>query len=297
MLRSRFPARWLGPTAVLAGLGLAPAAGAQQTVQTGFRVSSTVSLRITVPAGTITISGWDRDSVAVSGTVPPGGGSWYGGGAGGAAKMGVEGNDNATGPGATLRIMVPRQARVWIKTVTASVEAAELAGELDVLSVSGGITVRSAPGAVRLESLEGAIRVSGDSAVARLRTGSGTITADLRAGDLTAISVSGEVSLGARRLDRARVETVGGAVAVTGALAPHGSLLVETHGGNVTLGLTRPVNAGFELSSVSGAVSVELGGKPMRSTGRPLEFSTGTATAQVTIRSFKGTITLRHLPD
>ena len=267
---------------------------AQRPVDAGFRLSRDASIRITVPAGRITVTGWDHDSVRATGSIPAGGGSWYGGGGGIAAKMGVEGNETATGPGATLDIRVPRGARVWIKTVTTTVEVTGLTGELDALSVTGGITVRGATRALRLESLDGALHLEGDSSVARLRTGAGPIDVRLRTGDITATSVAGAVTIAATTLDRARVETVDGAVRYHGGLAARGALEVETHGGDVTLGLVGPVDAGFALSSVSGTIVVDLGGKPMRSSGRPLEFSTGAATGQVTVRTFKGKVEIRR---
>ena len=86
-------------------------AQAQQTVSRTFQLDIDGSLRITVPAGSVHIVAWDRDSVSITGSIAPGGGSFYAGGRGRGGKMAVDNGDmSGAGPGADLEIRVPARA-------------------------------------------------------------------------------------------------------------------------------------------------------------------------------------------
>jgi hypothetical protein len=274
--------------ALLCTPGLLPA---QERVDRRFAVDPDASIRITVPVGTVRVIGWDRDTVWTTGDIPRGGGRWYGGGSGRAAKLGVDRPENDDGPGATLEVRVPTGARIWVKTVSASIEVEAVRGEMDLLSVTGDIRVRGSPQVVTAESLDGAITAEGGS-VLRLRSGGGPIVVRAPGGDITAVSVGGAVDVSADRLVRGRLESVTGAVTFTGNLGSGGRLDAETHGADVLLRLAGPVHAEFLLASVGGTVVNRLDGKPVVTKGKAASFTVGSGGAQITARTFKGTVTL-----
>jgi hypothetical protein len=265
---------------------------AQQMVERKFAVSPDVSVRIQVPSGTLRVTAWDHDTIAVTGRIPAGGGSFYGGGRGAAAKLGVDGNESGAGPGAELEVRVPRRARLWIKTVTASAGVEGIEGELDVLSVNGSITVSGNPRIASLESIDGAIRVEAGAPVLRVRTSGGTVTVRTRAGDLTVESVGGPIDVSSSALERGRFETVTGAISFTGNLAAGAALEAETHTADLTFRFAGPLNAEFHLSAPGGTILNHLDGKAKPIKGKSLVFGVGTPGAQVTARSFKGTVTI-----
>ncbi len=267
---------------------------AQQKLDHGYQVDADAAIRIQVTAGRVRVTGWDRDSIAVSGQITAGGGTYYGGGRGRAAKLGVESRDaSGTGPGAMLEVRLPRRARVWIKTVTATIEVVDAAGELDLISVAGAITVTGAPKVVSAETIDGVLLVEGtELGVARLRSGGGNIVVRTGGGDITAASVGGEVDVTAERLDRARLESVTGAVRFNGGVAPSASLETESHGGDVTLRFTGPIDAEFTLASVAGPVYNRLSKGGETAKGKPLVFVVGNGTARISARSFKGIVTV-----
>jgi DUF4097 and DUF4098 domain-containing protein YvlB len=282
---------------LLAGLLFPAAVTAQQRVDQRFAVDTDASLRITVPAGLVRVVGWDRDTVWASGTIPRGGGSWYGGGRGGAAKMGVDRAPGTPGTGATLEIRVPARARVWVKTETAEVEATGLVGEVDVASVTGAVTLRGTPAVATVETLEGDIRVETRDGILRLRAGGGRIAVKSTGGDVTAIAVRGAVDVEAERLGRGRLESVNGPVSFTGTLAPGAALEAETHGGDVQLRFTGPVDAELDLASAAGGVTNALGDKATELRGKALRLTVGNGGAQVTARSFKGGVAILCHPE
>jgi hypothetical protein len=265
---------------------------AQQTVDRRFPVNADVSIRIYLPSGRAVVSGWDRDTIAVTARIPPGGGSFFGGGRGGAAKLGIEGDESGAAPGSEFRVQVPRRARLWIKSATASVEVLETQGELDVLSVNGSIVVRGQPSIASLESIDGPITVEAGAPVLRARTSGGRVSVRAKAGDLSVETVSGGIEVACPVLDRGRLETIGGAIRFTGNLAPSASLETETHGADIHLQFTGPINGEFRLASPGGGVVNRLDGPGRLVKGAPATFLVGTPSATITARSLKGTVTV-----
>ncbi len=291
--------------APIAGLSLAallalPAA-AQQKVERRIAIAPDVAVRITNLEGTIRIVGWDADSLAVKGSMPPGV-EFFFGGQNRLAKMGVERDLKAKPMGtAFLEVWVPRGARVWAKTSGGSIEVAGLTGEAELISVGGTIRVEADCRLVSAETIDGGVEVTGASRIIRARTGSGRVSLQkLGDGtDLTAVTVSGPILVSEATVTSGRLETVSGGVTFEAAIDRRGRLEVQTHGGDAELRLPRTTEAEFDLYSLGGTVTFGLLGKPGEAvkpspSGKPLLRATGGGGAQVTIRSFKGAI--RVLP-
>jgi hypothetical protein len=277
------------PVVLLAALLAATPLPAQEKIDRRIAIASDASIRIWNLAGITRIIGWDRDSIAVTGTVPTG--AFYMGGSGRGAKLGVERHEGSKGdPPASLEIRVPRNARLWVKSASASLEASGLTGELECSSVDGSVRVEGSLRLVVAESMEGNLSVYGPMSVVRLKGGGGTITLRGARGDVLATTVGGAILATDAALTRAHLETVSGPVAYDGTVAPRGTLEVTTHSGDVTLRLPT------ELSSFDGAILYGLSGKgkgkgePAPQVGKPMSFTTGGGDARVTVRSFKGEI-------
>ena len=286
---------------VLPALLLVAPLAAQQKIDRRIAIAPDASIRIHNLVGSIRIIGWDRDSIAVTGSVPPGGGSFYMGGAGRGAKLGIERQDEVKeGQPATLEVRVPRNARLWVKSASATVEASGLTGEIECSSVDGSIRVEGSLRLVIAESMEGNINVAGATTVARLKGGGGTITLRGARGDVLATTVGGAIVVTDGAITRGHLETVSGTIAYDGTVSPRGTLDVATHSGDVTLRLPPDISAEFDLGSFDGSILYGLSGKgegkgkgeeaPKPFRGKPISFTTGAGEARVIVRSFKGEI-------
>ena len=277
---------------LLAALAAVAPAGAQQ-VSRGFPLDPDAAIRIFNLAGSITVRGWDRDSVAVTGEVPGAAGTFYAGGRGGGAKLGVEPR-GTTPPRAELQVMVPRNARVWIKTDEATVDVAGVAGQVDAYSVGGRVQVAGPVRTLSVETMDGVVAVEGEMTWVRLRSAGGAVRFLGSADDLVASSVSGTVAVEARRLGRARIETVTGSVRLAAAPERTGTVAIETHAGTAELLLPPGAAALFELSTLGGTITNRLTATKPRpgpgGRGQALSFGTDVSGAVVTVRSFKGDI-------
>ncbi|HEX9581578.1 MAG TPA: DUF4097 family beta strand repeat-containing protein [Gemmatimonadales bacterium] len=287
----------VGWCALLAAPG-APAAWAQQRIDRRIPLAADASIRIhNMMPGSVRVSGWDRDTLAVTGTAAPGG--FFMGGSGRAAKLGVEGEDLGGSTVAShLEVRVPRRSRVWIKTASANIHVADVTGGLDLYSVSGGVQVTGEVGEVYAESMDGNVDIAAGTRWVRVKTAAGQITLKVGQGDLAASTVSGNIVVGSARLDRARLESVTGDIRYDGDFDRGGTFTFETHGGKVELTLPAAVAASFDLSTHHGRIVNELTRAPTHTArdgiGKISSFDAGPGGADVTVRSFKGDVVVRR---
>ena len=266
---------------------------AQQKLDRRIAIAADASIRIYNLAGTTRVTGWERDSIAVTGFAPPGT-SFFLGGSGRVAKMGLEPDEKAKQTtGGNLEVRVPRGARVWVKSAEGSIEVSGMTGEVDLSTVGGGIKVTGTLRLVTAESMEGDLEVSGASPLVRVKTGGGKILLRQAGGDVIASTVSGPIIASEAQMASARLETVSGPVSYSGTLDRRGTLNIQTHSGDIELLLPTTIGAEFDLASTSGLATVALpakSGKPLK--GRSVFFANAGGGAQIVARSFKGQISV-----
>jgi hypothetical protein len=281
--------------AVIATLTCVASLDAQVPVRRGVRVNRDVGMKISVPAGSLRIIAWERDSLHVEGTIGKGS-QLYFGGAGSGAKFGVEEPlDGRVAPAAQLTAWVPRGANVSVRTISASIEASDVAGWFT--TVSGNIRVSGTASDVQCEAIDGSIDINVIAPHVRARTGGGTVTVAGRVDDLIASTVSGALTITAMGLERGRFESVTGPILIDAPLGRAASIDVDNHNGPVELRVPYPIAADFDLTSVAGTIT-NLFDKRAPTTGRQgrgqeLMITTDPKGTRIVVRTFKGGIVLR----
>jgi hypothetical protein len=285
-----------------AWLALAAALPGQRRLDERRPISSTASIRVTLmtASGEVRVIGWDRDTVAVTGTIPAGDRFDISRGSDlRAAKMYVapENDKVATDKPIALVLRVPARARLWIKAGGADLDVSGMTGGLDLNIVSGRIRVLGTPREVNAESMDGDVEISGDVAWLRAKTAGGAITLRGNGEDVGLTSVSGAVAA-TGSYARGRFETVTGDIHFDGTVEPTGALTFDSHSGTVELRVPRALGADFEVATITGTIVNELtaaravAALDMR--GRELGFSTGGGGAHIAVRTFKGSVALRR---
>jgi hypothetical protein len=279
---------------------LVPSASAQtgdQRINRRMAVDPDVSIRIHNMTGSVRIEAWDRDSLAVSGTVADGSvNRFFIGGSRRAAKMGVEGPLELAPSPAHLYIRVPARAKVWVKSATANITLSGLAGGVDAFSTSGNIRFEGEPDQLNLETMDGRIDITAGGTWIRAKTASGAISIRGAGEDVGATTVSGTINMLGAGVRRARMESVNGDLTFSGWLARDGALTVENHSGTLDILLPSDILADFELSTYHGTIGNEFRTyQPVKGrTGAEQTFSNGGGGgADIAIRTFKGNILLR----
>ena len=291
--------------------GSAAAAGAQKggdpakaprvAINRRAAITADASIRLAGAITSLKIIGWDRDSLAMTGSMPQG---WrFDGGVASVAnlhrgaKFYVEAPSDNYADGATLEVRVPTRARIWAKSGSAKIEVTGVTGGLDLNIVGGSVTVSSAPRELNIESMDGAVHVMAGAAWLRVKTATGDI--DVRGGseDAGLSTVSGTVRVGDGRYERGKFETVTGDVVYQGDVGYKGSLDVTTHSGRVEVRLPPRPNLELDAATVTGTIenavtsSRPIPGREGR--GMELGFSSGTGETRMVVRSFKGDVVLK----
>jgi len=286
---------WSALAAVLA----VPTLAAQRSVDIRRAVTPTASVRITGAFAELRIRGWTKDSVVITGTIPVD--ARFGGGfmsptAGGSpgAKFYLETSSGI--PAGKLELRVPVSARVWAKSGSATIDVEGVTGGLDLNIIGGSVHVAGNPHELTVESMDGAVSVDGSPSWVRLKTATGDIVFNGGSEDAGLTTVSGTIRVPAGRFDRARIQSVTGAVDFAGDVARGGSLDIDTHGGAIDLRLPRTIAADFDIATVAGTVEnaltkrAALPGREGR--GQEIGFTTGGGGARIYVRSFKANIRL-----
>jgi hypothetical protein len=266
---------------------------AQSKIDRGMALDATAGIRVYNLVGSVTVRGWNRDSIAVRGSLGKGDELHMGGTRSG-MKMFVEGLDDRNPAPADIQLMVPMRAKVWIKTATASIDIRDLTGSLDLYVVSGNISVTGNPADVNAEAIDGSITINGSPAWVRAKSASGNVTFTGSCEDITASTVSGFLSVSGKQFEKAKFETVTGDIRFSGAFERSGLATFDSHSGAVTIRLPAASGADLDAVSISGSIENLLSGtKPQAGRyGRGAELVTQVngGGVRVIVRSFKGRV-------
>ena len=299
MLR-RSSVRRLAPAAsvLAATLAIAGAVQAQDRIDARVPFDPNGSLRIYNLVGTIRVIGWDRDSIAVTGTEGKGA-RFFSGGQRSGMKLGVDVNPELReAQPSDLEVRVPAGARVWVKGGSTEVEVTGMTGGLDVSVVGGRIRVSGSPRELSAECMDGDIQIDGSPRWLRAKTAGGSITLRGSSDDLGFSTVSGTIVVTGDRFVRGRVESVTGDILFSGDVDRLGALDFDSHSGTVELALPLKVAATVDITTIAGRIENGLTshrpvpGRDAR--GQELHFSTQSTGANISVRSFKGAVVLKR---
>lgn len=276
-------------------------ADAQTKVSRAFQLNSDGAVRVHALVGTVTVRGWDRDSVTVRGTLGAGSRLHAGGGRT-AVKMFVEAENGQQPAASTLEIVVPVRATVWIKTATANVRVAGVTGSIDVYVISGAIDITGSPADINAEAIDGTILIRGSPGWVRAKSASGDVSLWGASRDATLSTVSGRVTVDGNAtprgvFERGRFESVTGDITFRGGIERGADLRFDSHGGAVDITLPQR-GADLELTTISGAIRNEASSaRPVAGRygrGAELRTTVGDGGAAVSARTFKGGIIIRR---
>ncbi len=250
-------------------------------------------------AGEVTISGWSRNEVEVTGELGRN-----------VEELIVERDGNRVtikvkvprrsgrGIDSDLHIQVPQASSIDVGTVSADIDVTEVRGEQSLNTVSGDISTEAFGNDISAESVSGDIEVSGQKKDAETdaSTVSGNVTLFRVAGAVEAASVSGDVIVDEGSFDRASLETVNGDIVFHGDVRNGGKINAETVNGNVDLEFDRKVGGRYNIDTFNGNIRNCYGPKAVRTSkytpGWELNFEEGDGNARVNVSTLNGDISI-----
>jgi DUF4097 and DUF4098 domain-containing protein YvlB len=248
-------------------------------------------------AGSVRVTGWDQDQVAVSGTLGRG-----------TERLEFTSGDRRTVvrvvlphsahhvDGSDLEIRVPRGSTLEVSTVSADVSVDKVGGEMDLEAVSGQITVAGEPKRFSARSVSGDVEITAANAPGRAKSVSGGVKLNGVTGDVEAGSVSGDITVKGGDVSRVDLETTSGDIRLDAGLAKDARVNAKTVSGTVELTLPAATAADFDVTTFSGNITNDFGPAAKRTSeygpGKELSFATG-AGGRITAKSFSGNVHLR----
>jgi DUF4097 and DUF4098 domain-containing protein YvlB len=282
---------------IVAILFAASPALAQKKVERKLPLGMEGAIRIVNMVGSVVVHGWDKDTVMVRGTLGAGDTFFMGGGYTG-AKMFVESANERDPKPARLEVWVPSRVRLWVKTATANIDVSGVDGGLDLYVVSGTIDVTGSPHELNAEAIDGDIHITGSPPWVRAKSASGTIVFQGASSDAAFSTVSGAVKVDGGIFERAKVETVTGNISFSGRLDRSGAFDFDTHSGTIDLAIPDKTPASFSVVTIAGSITNNfsknspIAGRFGR--GAELTMDESGGGAKVSVRTFKGPVTLRR---
>ena len=285
-------------TVIVLGLLLAAPIMAEEVDRT-LDAASDGRVHISNIAGSVTVNGWSRDQVEVTGElgrnveeliferdgdkitikvkVPKKGG------------RGIESD---------LYIQLPEGSSIDVSTVSADIEVKQVSGEQSLGTVSGDIDTESAKSDISAEAVSGDIEIRGQDGATNTRanTVSGDVILTGVAGVADTESVSGEVTVVDGSFERIDMNTVNGDILFRSALLAGGKLTAETVNGSVDLEFSGDVSGRFDIDTFNGGIDSCFGPKPERTSkytpGLELSFQEGDGDARVKVSTLNGDVSI-----
>ena len=189
-------------------------------------------------------------------------------------------------------LFIPDKAHFRVETVSGRVKAREIGGFLDIRTVSGEIEIETARKGIRCKTVSSDIYLDKIIGNADLKTTSGKIRVEGIKGSIKADTVSGNIELealsGAEEVD---VKSISGSIILHGELSPGGIYELNSHSGNIRIGIPSDSNFELRVETFSGDIQcdfeLKISGKIDR---KKLEGVAGKGGASLILSSFSGKI-------
>ena len=250
-------------------------------------------------AGSITVTGWNREQVEIKGTLDAK-----------AEKLELEGNRETLEikvkyprkrnlnikKGSVLEIRVPEGCRLELKGVSCNIDVSKFHGRVEAGTVSGDVRIVGDTAGIEAASVSGDIFVDSSTESVEISSVSGFVEVRGTTRSLEIDMVSGEVEVKSDGLKDFRFNIVSGDLDLDVAPAPGADWEINGHSGDITLHLPADVSAEFDIEVFSGDIHNDFGPKARRTSkfapGKELQFTAGGGDAEIDISTFSGDIRL-----
>lgn len=280
-------------------LAATPALAGRTSIDETRKVDGDARIRVENLAGSITVTGWDRDEVQIRGELDEKAEELRISGDGDALSIEVKypkkKNLNIR-EGSELVLRVPRDASLELEGVSCDVEVRDVRGAIASSTVSGDVTIHGDNAGVEVASVSGEVTIEGDAPEVSVESVSGTVEVRGVKKRLEISLVSGDADVEAGKLEELRYNAVSGDLELRGEPAENADWELDCHSGDITLKLPGGLDAEFDINLFSGDLHNDFGPKAERTSkfgpGKELRFTAGDGGARIELNTFSGDIRL-----
>lgn len=285
-------------TTIILGLMLAMPVMAEEINKT-LTASPDGEVDVSNISGSVTVTGWSRYEVEVTGTLGRNVKELIFERDGDSVTIQVKvPRRGGSGIDSDLMIKVPQKSSLEVSTVSADIEVTDVSGEQDLSTVSGDIETESAGNDVSASAVSGDIEVAGDksSNETEASTVSGDITLFRGSGTVRAESVSGDLLIDEGIFGRADLGTVNGEVEFRAGLENGGRFSAETVNGDIEVEFAGDISAKVDIETFNGRIRNCFGPEAERTSkytpGWELSFTEGNGDGRVEMATMNGSLSL-----
>ncbi|HPF35684.1 MAG TPA: DUF4097 family beta strand repeat-containing protein [Candidatus Krumholzibacteria bacterium] len=280
-------------------LAAAPALAGRTPIDETRKVDGDAVVRVDNLAGSITVTGWDKNEVQIRGELDEKADELRIDGGGDHLDIEVvypkKKNLNIR-EGSVLTLRVPHGCSLELQGVSSDVEVRDLRGTIQSSTVSGDVQIHGKPAAVKIASVSGEVTVEAESDEVSIESVSGRIEVRGARRSLEINLVSGDADVQAGELERLRFNAVSGDLDLRADPARNADWELDCHSGELTLELPGGLDADFDINLFSGDLHNDFGPKAERTSkfapGKELRFTAGKGGARVEINTFSGDVRL-----
>lgn len=249
-------------------------------------------LRVDVHEGSISVNGWDRNSVRVQTDDDDDARVSISRGAG---AISISANNRHGGPAqASFVVSVPAWMPLSLHSVEGDIEVRGTTAAISAETVNGDVTVSGGAGNVSLSSVDGEVVLSRASGSISVTTINDDVTVRQSSGTIAASTVNGSVILEGVSSPAVTAESMNGDVSFGGPIQTGGRYQLSTHNGDLVIGVQQGASATVSVNTFNGDFSSDIPVE-VRSRGRQdgsFSFTLGGGTARVELESFSGSVRL-----
>ena len=275
-----------------------------ESIDRSLNVSEPGKLSVRVTAGDVTVKGWDKMEVLISGEIDSDPDQVEIRQDGNDVTIEIEGSKGKFGrhwhgDSSDLEISVPKGTRINASGMSADFTIEEVQGGAKAESASGDVELSGASGPMHIETISGDITVQEGRGKLDLASVSGDIKVKGDSQFVDINTVSGDVDLNLGQVEILEFTSVSGDLEIEFSLTDDGQFEASTVSGDLELEFAnRGLHAQFDLETGAGG-EIENGISDAKadesfSGSEDLSFSIGKGTASVEIETMSGTIELRN---
>ena len=285
-------------TAIILGIALAGAVTAEE-VSRSMDASPDGHVHISNISGSVSVTGWSRNEVEVTGEIGPKVEELIFERSGDKITIKVKvPKKGGRGIESDLSVRIPEKSSLDVGTVSADIEVTGVRGEQKLEAVSGDIETDCDDADVSAGTVSGDVVIKGKGKDTETHSASvsGDVELHALAGEVFAESVSGDLTIEDGSFDRASFNVVNGDIMFNSELRSGGKLKAETVNGEVSLQFAGKLSGQFDIDTFNGDIDNCFGPKPKRTSkyapGMELSFSEGDGDARVTVSTVNGDISI-----
>jgi hypothetical protein len=234
--------------------GLGSDVRAVRTVNETRTATADGTVDIATMSGSVTVRGWDRPEVKVTGTLEPDVVAIDFTVSGSTTTIDVRGPEPGKQKtkrillGSELEVSVPAGSSVRISSVGADAEVVDVAGVRECRTLGGAITIRGGAGPVLASTLGGSITVQAPASRIDFSTMNGEVTIDGPAAEITGRTMNGPVRISGARIVDCDIATSNGDLSIDASIEKNGRLKAVTElGGTIELVVPAETEGRFSI--------------------------------------------------